>query len=67
MKLILKNNLGINHQFYHNDKLATSPGPTRHFPYNRNNQYLLNRYLNRHSFNAAEKNSKTVTVHQQDT
>ena len=25
-----------------------------------------NRYLNRHSYNAAEKNSKTVTVHQQD-
>ena len=27
---------------------------------------FCNRYLNRHSYNAAEKKSKTVTVHQQD-
>ena len=29
-------------------------------------EIVLNRYLNRHNQNAAEKNSKTVTVHQQD-
>ena len=28
--------------------------------------FLVNRYLNRHSYNVAEKNSKTVTVHQGD-
>ena len=28
---------------------------------------VLYRYLNRHNLNAVEKNSKTVTVHQQDT
>ena len=28
--------------------------------------FVANRYLNRHSYNAAEKNSKTVTVHQQE-
>ena len=31
-----------------------------------NKHIVKNRYLNRHSYNAAEKNSKTVTVHQQD-
>ena len=29
-------------------------------------QKITNRYLIRHSYNAAEKNSKAVTVHQQD-
>ena len=36
------------------------PGPRTEFC------FRLYRYLNRHSYNAAEENSKTVTVHQQD-